>query len=42
MRALHETNKTKKIYKVQKSKNFLWNAKNKMILTALDQTNKSK
>jgi len=26
MRALHETNKTKK-YKVQKNKNFLWNAK---------------
>jgi len=30
-----------KIYKVQKSKKILWNEKKK-ILTALDQTNKSK
>ena len=41
MRALHETNKTKNIQSTKSKKN-LWNAKKKTILTALDQTNKSK
>jgi hypothetical protein len=31
-----------KIYKVQKSKKFLWNAKKQNDLMAFDQTNKSK
>ena len=42
MRALHETNKTKNIQSTKKAKKLYGIQKNKTILRALDQTNKSK